>query len=139
MVVLAVAWATPGFAQALAPPDGEGQQQSGQAATRQAASEQEEAAKAQNLHPYVPNKAEKIFEQVDTILAGGTLRWHPFFNNAYSGGGFTLGAGHASYVSAYNFIDVRGSWTFLNYKRIEAEFVAPRIFQRRGRLSVLGG
>jgi len=137
VVVLAAAWATPGFAQA--PPDGDPEQQTSQASTRQAAIEQQQAAKVPTLHPYIPTRTEKLFEQLDVILAGGTLRWHPFFDNAYSGGGFTLGAGHASYVSAYNFIDIRGSWTILNYKRIEAEFVAPRIFQRRGRLSVLGG
>ncbi len=34
---------------------------------------------------------------------------------------------------------MRGSYTFSNYKRVEAEFVAPRIFKRRGHLSVLGG
>src|SRR5689334_12555233 len=59
------------------------QQPAGQPATREAAIEQEQADKAQHLHTYVPNKAERIFEQVDTILAGGTLRWHPFFENAY--------------------------------------------------------
>jgi len=113
--------------------------QTTQAPTRQAAIEQEQAAKVPNLHPYVPNKAESIFQRVDTILEGGTLRWHPFFENAYSGGGFTLGVGHSNYVSAYNYLDVRGSWTFKNYKRVEAEFVAPRLFNRRGHLSVIGG
>ena len=113
--------------------------QAGPAGTREAAIVRDQAAKSQNLHPYQLNKAERIFQQVDTILEGGTLRWHPFFDSAYSGGGFTLGVGHANYVSAYNYIDVRGSWTFTNYKRVEAEFVAPRIFNRRGHLSVLGG
>jgi outer membrane protein assembly factor BamA len=42
-------------------------------------------------------------------------------------------------VSAYNYIDVRGSYTIRGYKRVEAEFVAPRIFKRRGQLSILGG
>ena len=36
-------------------------------------------------------------------------------------------------------LDVRGSYTLLGYKRAEAEFVAPRLFNRRGALSVLGG
>jgi len=121
------------------PPEPSEAVQAAQAPTRQAEIEREQAAKVPNLHPYVVNKAEKIFQRVDTVLEGGTLRWHPFFENAYSGGGFTLGVGHASYVSAYNYIDVRGSWTFSNYKRIEAEFVAPRMFNRRAQLSVIGG
>jgi hypothetical protein len=113
--------------------------QSAPASTRQAAIEEEQAAKAANLQPYVPGKAELIFRRIDTILEGGTLRWHPFFDSAYNGGGFTLGVGHASYVSAYNYIDVRGSYSILGYKRVEGEFVAPRLFDRRAHLSVLGG
>ena len=110
-----------------------------QAGTRQAAIEQAQADKAGKLHAYIPNKAEEIFQRFDAVIAGGTLKWHPFFENAYSGGGFTLGAGRASFVSAYNYIDVRGSWTFSNYKRLEAEFIAPRLFKRTASLSVLGG
>jgi len=34
---------------------------------------------------------------------------------------------------------VRGSYTITGYKRIEAEYVAPRLFNRRGKLSLLGG
>ena len=87
------------------------------------------------LHPYEPEQAERIFHRLDTVLTGGRLRWHPFFDSAYSGGGFTLGIGHANYLSAYNYIDVRGSYTFSGYKRAEVEFVAPRMFNRRGALS----
>jgi hypothetical protein len=113
--------------------------QAAPAGTRQALIEQEQAAKVPQLHPYVPNKAEKYFERFDAVIAGGNLKWHPFFESAYSGGGFTLGVGRANYVSAYNFIDARASWTFSNYKRAEVEFVAPRLFKRRGHLSLLGG
>jgi hypothetical protein len=70
--------------------------QSSDRGSRQAVIEQQQAAKDASLHPYAPNKAERIFQRVDTILEGGTLRWHPFLENAYSGGGFTLGVGHAT-------------------------------------------
>jgi hypothetical protein len=113
--------------------------QQSEPATREAAIEAAEAEKAKDLHPYVPNKAEALINRVEENLTSGTLRWHPFFDNAYSGGGFTLGLGHTSHVSPYNLLDIRGSYTILNYKRIEAEFVAPRLFHRRGVLSVLGG
>jgi hypothetical protein len=116
-----------------------GATQAAPASSRQAAIEQEQAAKVATVHPYVPNRVERYFQRFDTIFIGGTLRWHPFFENAYAGGGFTLGVGHASYVSAYNYIDVRGSYTIKDYKRVEAEFVAPRLFNRRGHLSVIGG
>ena len=141
MVGLTVAMAMPAAAQAppSSPPESEAAPPQTQAPTREAAIQQEQAAKSQKLHPYVPNKAEAIFERLDSVLEGGTLRWHPFFENAYSGGGFTLGVGYASYVSAYNLIDVRGSYTIRGYKRAEVEFIAPRMFNRRGHLSVLGG
>jgi hypothetical protein len=76
---------------------------------------------------------------LDAVIAGGSLKWHPFFDSAYSGGGFTLGVGRSNYVSAYNSIDVRGSYTVSGYKRAEVEFIAPRMFNRRGHLSVLAG
>ena len=130
---------TPAGAQAPATPPAGAAQPAGPATTREALIAQEQAAKVPTLAPYVPNAAERVFEKLDAIIEGGTLKWHPFFQSAYSGGGFTLGAGRAFFVSPYNLIDIRGSYTFKNYKRIEAEFIAPRLFERRGRLSVLGG
>jgi hypothetical protein len=125
---------TPPSAQTPAP-----DQETPQATTRDQAIEQSQAEKAAKLHPYEPNQAEKIFSRVDTILGGGQLRWHPWFTSAYSGGGFTLGVGRVNYFGGYNTLDIRGSYTITNYKRVEAEFVAPRLFHRRGNLSLLGG
>jgi hypothetical protein len=135
---VAAVLASTGAAAAQEPPsDAEAAAQ--ESPTRQGAIEREQAAKVPTLHPYEITKTEQAFQRVDTIFEGGVIRWHPFFDSAYAGGGFTLGVGHVSYVSAYNFIDVRGSYTFAGYKRVEAEFVAPRLFKRRGRLNVLGG
>jgi outer membrane protein assembly factor BamA len=67
------------------------------------------------------------------------MHWHPFFTSAYAGGGFTLGAGYATHVGSYNTIDFRGSWTPSGYLRAETEFIAPRLFDRRGRLSAVAG
>jgi hypothetical protein len=50
-----------------------------------------------------------------------------------------LGAGYRQHASSYNSVDLRGSYTFKGYKRLEAEFLAPRLFDRRGILSVRGG
>jgi len=109
------------------------------AATRQAAIEQAQAEKVKTLHPYVPGKLEGLMNRAEDILVNGVPRWHPFFESAYYGGGLTLGAGYAHHVSPYNLFDVRGSYTILGYKRVEAEFTAPRLFHRRGALSLLGG
>jgi hypothetical protein len=110
-----------------------------EAGTRAGIIQQEEEAKVKTLHPYEPGAAEKWMDKAEDILVSGGLRWHPFFQSAYSGGGFTLGAGYRRFVSSYNTLDVRGSWTITNYKRIEAEFVAPHLFNRHGSLSLLGG
>jgi hypothetical protein len=97
-------------------------------------------AKARDLKPPELGRVEAWVNRVeDGLLGGGQVRWHPFFENAYAGGGFTLGAGYLFYVSSYNTLDVRGSITPAGYKRIEAEFLAPRLFERRGSLSVVAG
>jgi Omp85 superfamily domain len=108
-------------------------------ATRQEAIEQAEAERARALTPQTPEKAEALTARLMSTLQGEGLQFHPFFQSAYSGGGFTLGAGYGRYVSPFNTVDVRGSYTIRGYKRIEAEFVAPRLFERRAELSVLGG
>jgi hypothetical protein len=108
-------------------------------ATRQAAIEQAQAEKVPTLHPFVPAKAERLVNRLEESLFNQAPSWHPFFDSAYSGGGFAFGAGYMHHVSPYNSVDVRGSYTISGYKRAEAEFIAPHLFSRRGELSVLGG
>jgi Omp85 superfamily domain len=107
--------------------------------TREAVVEQEQAEKVKTLHPYVLTTGERLMNKVEDITVYGGLHWHPFFESAHVGAGFTLGAGYMHHVSPYNLIDVRGSYSILGYTRAEAEFIAPRMFQRRAELSVLGG
>ena len=99
----------------------------------------EKAAKARQLRPAEPSKAEKYVDRLEDMLLGGGLRFRPWFESAYAGGGFTLGAAYRRFVSPYNTIDLRGSYTLSGYKRIEAEFLAPNLFDRRGVVSVIGG
>jgi hypothetical protein len=96
-------------------------------------------AKARELKPFVVGGVEAWINNFEKAVLTGKVKWHPFFESAYAGGGFTLGAGYLTHVSSYNTLDMRGSITLSNYKRIEAEFRAPRLFDRRGVLSVLGG
>jgi hypothetical protein len=120
------------------PPDGDAGG-AGDVVTRAAALAGAKEDKAKALRVYEPNTAERWLDRAETLLLTGGLRVHPFFENAYAGGGFTLGAGYRRFVSPYNTVDLRGSLTFSGYKRIEAEFLAPRLFKRRAVLSVLGG
>src|SRR6266481_9692938 len=73
-----------------------------EATTREAAIEQTQAEKVKILHPYVPGKIEALLNRAEDILVNGVPRWHPYFNNAYAGGGITLGVGYAHHVSPYN-------------------------------------
>ena len=114
-------------------------QEPASAETRAAELARLKADKAKAAHPYEPNKAEYWLDWAEDVLLKGGLHWHPFFEGAYAGGGFTLGAGYKRFVSSYNTVDLRGSITFSGYKRLEAEFLAPVLFNRRGALSVIGG
>ena len=101
--------------------------------------EQAQAEKVKTLHPYPVSTGERIMNKVEDITVNGGLHWHPFLENAYRGGGFALGVGYMHHVSPYNLLDVRGSYSIRSYKRAEVEFMAPRMFQRRGSLSLLAG
>ena len=125
--LLAACVAAPAAAQQPEPP------------TRTSLIEQAQAEKAAALQPYQPGAAEKWLDYAENYLLTGRLTWHPFFQSPYSGGGFVLGAGYLKRVGSYNLLDMRGSFTFSGYKRIEAQFLAPAMFRRQATLSVLGG
>jgi len=112
--------------------------QSPEPQSRAAVVEEAQAAQVPTLHPYVPTTGERLMDKAEAIL-NGTPTWHPFFENAYRGGGFAVGLGYMFHVSSFNSLDVRGSYSIANYKRAEAEFIAPSLFHRRAQLSVLGG
>src|SRR5262249_50437594 len=107
--------------------------------TRAAVIEQSQAEKAADLHPFAPNRVEQFVENLEQAMLTDSLRLHPYFESAYAGGGFTLGIGYRRHVSAYNLVDVRGSFTVKGYKRVEGAFLAPRLFDRRGSLTLVGG
>jgi hypothetical protein len=108
--------------------------------TRTSLIEGAQTEKAATVQPYEPGAAEKYLDYAENYLTQGKLHWHPFFDSAYAGGGFTLGGGYLQHIGAYNVLDGRGSFTFLGYKRIEAEFTAPRTWSGgRVTLSFLGG
>jgi hypothetical protein len=110
-----------------------------EAATRAETIADQQQEKASQQQRYTPNKAERWVKQAEELLTGDVASWHPFFDSAYRGGGFTVGAGYLQHVGDYEWIDVRGSVTPSGYVRTEAEFRAPRLFDRRGDLSVVGG
>jgi len=109
------------------------------AGTRAGRISAQEREKAAAVKAYEPNSAELWVKKLEEQFITGSLHWHPFFDSAYSGGGFTLGAGYLQRVGSYSGLDVRGSYTPSGYIRLESEFIMPRLFDRRGTLSVLAG
>jgi outer membrane protein assembly factor BamA len=107
--------------------------------TRQSTIENAAVEKAKNLHPYEVTTAEKVVARLERRFANETVRLHPFMENAYRSGGFAAGLGYMFHTSAYSSLDVRGSYSIRSYKLAEAEFVSPRLFDRRGELTVRGG
>ena len=132
VVALLTLAAAPGARAQPAPADGE---------TRAGTIEAQQQEKAGKLAPYEPNNAELWVKKVEEMFLTGNVKWHPFFTSAYGGGGFTLGAGYLAHVRDYDTLDVRGSYTFSNYKRIEsrvhraAAVRAPRPALRPRRLA----
>ena len=114
--------ATAAHAQEPAPAEG---------ATREAVIEQEQAEKVQTLHPYVPTRAEADPDKAEDILQQAALQLASVLRQRVLGRRLHAGRGLQALTSApYNTIDVRGSYTITGYKRIEAEFIAPRLFNR---------
>jgi hypothetical protein len=107
--------------------------------TRQGQIESAQAEKGKTLVPANPSKSERAMNKAEDILINGNLHWYPFFDSAYQGGGFAAGFGYRHHVSSYNLLAGQGSYSIRGYQRVEAEFKAPRIFQRRGELTVVGG
>ena len=107
--------------------------------TRVAVIEQAEAQKITTVQPYVPTRGERVVTRVQDTFINPSQTWHPFFENAYRGGGFAVGLGYMFHVSPFNFVDVRGSYSIKSYKRAEVEFNAPRLFHRRGELTLTAG
>jgi hypothetical protein len=107
--------------------------------TRQTTIQSAAAEKAKDLHPYEVTTAEKVITRIERRFTNQTIRWHPYLQNAYRGGGFAAGLGYMFHTSAYSTLDVRGSYSIRSYKLAEAEFISPRLFDRRGELTVLGG
>ncbi len=98
-----------------------------------------QADKAGRVRPHDPGTLELLVTKADEYLVSGVVRWHPFFGTPYQGAGVTLGAGYLWHLGDNHTLDVRGARSLTGSTRAEAEFRAPRLFARRGQLSVLGG
>ena len=79
----------------------------------------EQAKKAAELKPYVPGAAEQWATRLHREFIELPSGLYPYFGSVYSGGGFTLGAGFREYYGDRTHWDLKGMYSFKNYKFIE--------------------
>ena len=91
--------------------------QAAQPSTRTSLIEQAQAEKAA-LQPYNRARRKNALDYAENYLLSGQLNWHPFFDSAYSGGGFTLGARLPAARRLLQLLDLRGSYHVL---RLQAD------------------
>ncbi len=89
------------------------------------AAQQEE--KSKKLQADLPDKVEQFITRMQKsgwLLSANPNGFYPYFDSVYSGGGLTLGAGYRHFYGDYSFAEVRGLYSFQNYKRIEFQTVS---------------
>jgi hypothetical protein len=94
---------------------------------------QAQAAKAEQLRPYVPSTAERIAARLKERF----LRPNRFYigtGSVYSGGGFTMGGGYRHFYGDQTFWNARGLLSAKGYKL--AEFSTDSLGLSRGRVDL---
>jgi hypothetical protein len=84
--------------------------------------------KSKNLQPEIQDRVELFIKKMTEggwFFSATPRGFYPYFDSVYSGGGFTLGAAYRAYYGDYSFAEVRGLYSFKNYKRIEFRTVSP--------------
>lgn len=110
--------------------------------TRTQAIEQAQADKAKVVAPYVPNKAERLLEQIEegAWLDPGFLHgFYPSFGSIFPGGGFTFGGGYRTYTGYQSHVDVRALYSLANFKQIEVSAAAPQMYAGKLDLTARAG
>jgi hypothetical protein len=103
---------------------------------------EQQAKKAREAAPYETNRAEQIFERIETggWFTGAAPRGlYPVFGSIYPGGSLTGGVGYRSYIGYNSYVDVVGMYSLANYKLGELSLVVPQIARNRVDLAVRAG
>ena len=110
-----------------------------QAPTREAAIEQAQAEKAKTLHPYVPEQGGEVSGHVETSLTSGQAALAPVLRERLRGRRLCARRRLPHHVSSLQHARRAGQLYDSGLQARRSEFIAPRLFNRRGELSVLGG
>jgi hypothetical protein len=87
----------------------------------------------------VPSKAEEIAAQIQHRFLESPSGLYTWLDSAYSGGGFTLGAGYRSFTGDRTFWDARGLYSVKSYKRFELLTTSLGLAHDRVNLQAIGG
>lgn len=129
-VLIAVLYSLPARVGVAQTPDGE---------SREAVIARQQEDKARAAVPYVPNRAEALFQRFEREgfpFVGTPTGFYPAFSSVYPGGRLALGAGYRRFTGDSAQFDVHALYSLATYKRVEASFRSPG--HARGRLEVGG-
>ena len=87
----------------------------------------EQAAKAAQLHPYVPTSAERLVERVESLVYGPPTTVFPFFGSAFPGGGLALGPAFRAPIGDSGVFGVHGAWSVKNYLVADGALTLPKL------------
>jgi hypothetical protein len=104
--------------------------------TRAAVIAEAQAAKAEQVQPYVPSKAEQVASNLKRRLLESPNGFYPWFDSVYGGGGFTLGGGYRQFYGDRTYWTARGLFSAKSYKL--AELVTDSFDLARGRVDLHG-
>jgi len=91
----------------------------------------QQAEKARTSHPPKPDKAERWVRKFEETFLLDPSGFFPSFDSVYHGGGVTLGLGYRGFYGDNSFWQVRGLYSFSNYKLLEAATVSKDHFNKR--------
>lgn len=101
-----------------------GMEMQGQETRTESISQQQQA---KTLAPELPSRVEQVIKKIQDggwFISPTPRGFYPYFDSVYPGGGFTLGAGYRRYYGDYTFAEIRGLYSFLNYKLLEVRTVS---------------
>jgi hypothetical protein len=99
----------------------------------------EQAAKAQQLHPYEPNKAQRILATAEKKgLLGEPEGLFPAFGSVYRTGSFAAGLRYFNRYDNGGILGLVGLYSIKNYKLAQATLQLPQFGSRRIKINLLG-
>jgi len=91
----------------------------------------QQAEKAKASHPPKPDKAENLVRKFQDLFLLNPAGFFPAFESVYRGGGLTLGGGYRRFYGDNTFWQVKGLYSVLNYKLVEAATISKDHLNKR--------